>query len=82
MSIKLITCDDIELNMFLGFTVSCPAWWPIVVIERPPRDREVAGSNPGRVIPKTLKWYLLPSCQTLGIQEWRRAVEHALLPVD
>ena len=26
---------------------------------------------------RLLKWYLLPSCQMLGIQEWRREVEHA-----
>ena len=24
------------------------------------------GSIPGRVIPKTLKWYLIPPCLTLG----------------
>ena len=25
------------------------------------------GSNPGRVIPKTQKWYLMLACSTLGI---------------
>ena len=27
---------------------------------------EVLGLNPGRVIPKTLKWYLIPPCLTLS----------------
>ena len=27
---------------------------------------EDLGSIPGRVIPKTLKWYLIPPCLTLG----------------
>ena len=31
-------------------------------LERPPHELEVAGSNPGRVTPKTYKqWDLLPS---------------------
>ena len=29
-----------------------------LVVERPPSDREVVGSNPGRVKPKTLKLVL------------------------
>ena len=35
-------------------------------LERPLRKREVAGSNPGRVIPKTLK--MVPVAALLGAQ--------------
>ena len=32
-------------------------------VERPPHNREVVGSNPGRVIPKDVKrWELLLPC--------------------
>ena len=37
-------------------------------LERPLREREVAGSNPGRVIPKTLKMVLVAPLLTLAIK--------------
>ena len=42
------------------------------VVEHPLRDREVVGSNPGRAIPKALKWYQWLPCLVLSIirQAW------------
>ena len=37
------------------------------VVEHPPRDREVVGSNPGRAIPKALKSYQWLPCLVLSI---------------
>ena len=37
------------------------------MVERPLREREVVGSNPGRAIPKALKWYQWLPCLTLSI---------------
>ena len=37
-----------------------------------PEDR---GSIPGRVIPKTKKWYLMPPCLTLSIMKYRSRVK-------
>ena len=39
------------------------------VVERPLCDREVAGSIPGRVIPKTLKMVLAALCLALSIKK-------------
>ena len=40
------------------------------------------GSGPGRVIPKTSKWYSLPSRLALDIREWSGKVKHVELLVD
>ena len=40
-----------------------------------PGDR---GSTPGRVIPKTQKWYLMPSCITLSIIRCSLRVSEAI----
>ena len=40
------------------------------------------GSSPCRVLPKTLKWYSLPSRLALDIREWSGKVKHPELPVD
>ena len=37
------------------------------VVEHPLRDREVVSSNPGRAIPKALKWYQWLPCLVLSI---------------
>ncbi len=50
--------------------------------ERLPHDREVVDLNPGRVIPKTLIWYLLPSCQALDIKSKEEGSKHGEQPVD
>ena len=42
-------------------TTTKPSWRStstVTLVERPLRDREVVGSIPGRVIPKTLKMVL------------------------
>ena len=39
------------------------------VVERPPREREVAGSKPGRAIPKALK--MVPVATLLGAQHYK-----------
>ena len=39
------------------------------VVEHPLRDREVVGSNPGRVIPKALK--MVPVATLLGAQHYK-----------
>ena len=39
------------------------------VVERPLRDREVVGSNPGRAIPKALK--MVPVATLLGAQHYK-----------
>ena len=36
---------------------------------------EDRGSIPGRVIPKTQKWYLIPPCLTLSIMRYRSRVK-------
>ena len=38
-----------------------------LVVERSAGVREVVGSIPGRVMPKTLKWYLMLPCLALSI---------------
>ena len=40
------------------------------------------GSSHGKVIPKTLKWYSLPSRLALDVKEWSGKVKHVELPVD
>ncbi|XP_070207172.1 WD repeat-containing protein WRAP73-like [Littorina saxatilis] len=45
---------SLRLLNLCGFIV-CFTGTVGLVVRRPPRDREVVGSNPGRVIPKTLK---------------------------
>ena len=37
------------------------------VVEHPLWDREVVGSNPGRAIPKVLKWYKWLPCLVISI---------------
>ena len=52
-------------------------------LERPPHDREVAGSNPGLVIPKTLK--MVPTAFLSDARHLKNGVgqvKHAELPVD
>ena len=39
------------------------------VVERPPREREIAGSKPGRAIPKALK--MAPVATLLGAQHYK-----------
>ena len=41
------------------------------VVEHPLRDREVVGSNPGRVIPKALK--MVPVATLLGAQHYKES---------
>ena len=49
------------------------------VVERPLREREVAGSKPGRAIPKALK--MLPVATLLGAQHYKASTgfSHSLL---
>ena len=54
-------------------------------LERPPQDREVTGSNPGRVIPKTLK--IVPTAFLSGARHsrmekgsWTRVAASGLTP--
>ena len=44
-------------------------------LEHPPHDQEVAGSNPGQVLPKILK--MVPAAFLSDAQHSRREVEHA-----
>ena len=43
------------------------------------REREVVGSTPGRIIPKTLKWYQWLPCSALSIHTWQTLA--SLLPL-
>ena len=45
------------------------------VFANSPGERD---SIPGRVIPKTQKWYLIPSCLTLGILRYGSRVSRAI----
>ena len=49
------------------------------VVERPLREREVAGSKPGRAIPKALK--MVPVATLLGAQHYKASTgfSHSLL---
>ena len=49
------------------------------VVERPLREREVAGSQPGRAIPKALK--MVPVATLLGAQHYKASTgfSHSLL---
>ena len=71
INVKVKYCSS-----FVFISTLVMAWW----LERPPHDREGRGFEPRSGSYQRLKkWYLYlpPSCQTLGIQEWRREVEHA-----
>ena len=41
------------------------------MVERPLREREVVGSNPGRAIPKALE--MVPVATMLGAQHYRKS---------
>ena len=49
------------------------------MVERPLRERDVAGSKPGRVIPKALK--MVPVATLLGAQHYKGSTgfSHSLL---
>ena len=46
--------------------------WAVRVVTNGPGD---LGSIPGRVIPKTQKWYLMPPCLTLSIIKYGSRVK-------
>ena len=57
-----------------------PLFFPIAqVVERPLREREVAGSKPGRAIPEALK--MVPVATLLGAQHYKASTgfSHSLL---
>ena len=47
------------------------------MVERPLREREVVGSNPGRVTPKALK--MVPVATLLGAQHYKQALAYLSL---
>ena len=68
----------LPINMVLRSKRSRPV--PIAqVVERPLREREVAGSKPGRAIPKALK--MVPVATLLGAQHYKASTGffHSLL---
>ena len=53
--VRLTSCVSlvsVNIASFPGVSTATVALW----LRRPPREREVVGSIPGRVLPKTLKW--------------------------
>ena len=57
---------------YIGITLSiCPSTAMVALwLRHPPREREVLGSIPGRVIPKTLKWAFYSGCPAWRLALW------------
>ena len=52
----------LSLSLYIYIYTGSLVWW----VECSPVVRETWGSIPGRIIPKTLKWYLIPPCLILN----------------
>ena len=70
------------LEALPGWGVHVPLFPPVPiaqVVERPLQEREVAGSKPGRAIPKALK--MVPVATLLGAQHYKASTgfSHSLL---
>ena len=64
---------DSKVKVCVGGKKGVMAQW----LERPPHDRDVAGSNPGRVIPKTLNMVLTAFVSGARHSRMEKGVEHA-----
>ena len=77
---NIITAEHFLNGPHADVSVGINAPVPIAqVIERPLREREVAGSKPGRAIPKALK--MVPVATLLGAQHYKASTgfSHSLL---